>query len=198
MWVKRWKIFSVLVKYLNKTTNTSLLGSRCYDTSWNKHLHICMLFHTKILFSIYILIQIIRLKIMSIKTSKCTLNSAIISGTCHMASFFSSLPGTTTAAICSSSNLLVATFTQHLASHPTSGSLLTTSSALRSPLTVTSLLDQKELTSLLALLLISNWLIDWLINLWPRASQWRIYYHRMWVQLSTTCSNYRSSPMGSS
>ena len=31
-------------------------------------------------------------------------------GTCHMASFFSPLPGTTTAAICSSSNLLVATF----------------------------------------------------------------------------------------
>ena len=24
--------------------------------------------------------------------------------------------------------------------------------------------------------------------LWPRASQWRIYYHRMWVQLSTTCN----------
>ena len=23
-----------------------------------------------------------------------------------------------------------------------------------------------------------------------------MYYHRMWVQLSTTCSNYRSSPMG--
>ena len=26
--------------------------------------------------------------------------------------------------------------------------------------------------------------------LWPRASQWRIYYHRIWVQLSTTCSNF--------
>ena len=25
--------------------------------------------------------------------------------------------------------------------------------------------------------------------LWPGASQWRIYYHRMWGQLSTTCSN---------
>ena len=25
--------------------------------------------------------------------------------------------------------------------------------------------------------------------LWPGASQWRIYYHRMWSQLSTTCSN---------
>ena len=31
----------------------------------------------------------------------------------------------------------------------------------------------------------------------PRVSQWRIYYHRMWVQLSTTCSNYWSSPIGS-
>ena len=35
-------------------------------------------------------------------------------------------------------------------------------------------------------------------RIWPKAFQWRIYYHRMWVQLSTTCSNYRSSPMGSS
>ena len=26
-------------------------------------------------------------------------------------------------------------------------------------------------------------------------SQWRIYYRRMWGQLSTTCSNYWSSPM---
>ena len=25
--------------------------------------------------------------------------------------------------------------------------------------------------------------------LWPLASQWRIYYHKMWVQLSTTYSN---------
>ena len=33
---------------------------------------------------------------------------------------------------------------------------------------------------------------------WPGASQWRIYYHRMWGQLSTTCSNYWSSPMGNS
>ena len=24
--------------------------------------------------------------------------------------------------------------------------------------------------------------------LWPGAKQWRIYYHRMWDQLSTTCS----------
>ena len=55
-----------------------------------------------------------------------------------MASFFSPLPGTATAAVCSSSSLLVATFTQHLASHPTSGSLLTTFSSLPSPLIVTS------------------------------------------------------------
>ena len=34
--------------------------------------------------------------------------------------------------------------------------------------------------------------------LWPGPSQWRIYYHRMWDQLSTTCSNYYSSPMGNS
>ena len=68
-------------------------------------------------------------------------------GTCHMASFFSHLSRTTTAAICSSSNLLVATFTQHLASHPTS-----TSSPLPSPLIVTSHPDQKGLTPLLALL----------------------------------------------
>ena len=26
-------------------------------------------------------------------------------------------------------------------------------------------------------------------SIWPGASQWRIYYHRMWDQLSTTCSN---------
>ena len=32
--------------------------------------------------------------------------------------------------------------------------------------------------------------------LWPGPSQWRIYYHRMWGQLSTTCSNYWSSPVG--
>ena len=76
-------------------------------------------------------------------------------GTCQMASFFSPLPGRRPAAIWSSSNLLLATFTQHLASHPTSGSLLMTSLPLPSPLTVTSHLDQKELTSLLALLLIS-------------------------------------------
>ena len=58
-------------------------------------------------------------------------------------------------AICSSSNFLAATFTQHLSSHPSSGSLLTTSSPLPSPLIVTSHPDQKGLMPLLALLLIS-------------------------------------------
>ena len=76
-------------------------------------------------------------------------------GTCHMASFFSPLSRTTTAAICSSSNLLVATFTQHLASHPTSAPLLTTSSRLPSRLIVTSHPDQKGLMPLLALPLVS-------------------------------------------
>ena len=32
--------------------------------------------------------------------------------------------------------------------------------------------------------------------LWPGASQWRIYYHRMWGQLSTTCSNVLKQPNG--
>ena len=32
--------------------------------------------------------------------------------------------------------------------------------------------------------------------LWPGASQWRIYYHRMWGQLSTTCSNGLKQPNG--
>ena len=32
--------------------------------------------------------------------------------------------------------------------------------------------------------------------LWPGASQWRIYYHRMWGQLSTTCSNVPKQPNG--
>ena len=50
----------------------------------------------------------------------------------------------------------MATFTQHLASHPTSAPLLTTSSPLPSPLTVTSShQDQKGLTPLPALLLLS-------------------------------------------
>ena len=31
---------------------------------------------------------------------------------------------------------------------------------------------------------------------WPGASQWRIYYHRMWVQLLTTCSNVLKQPNG--
>ena len=35
----------------------------------------------------------------------------------------------------------------------------------------------------------------WLKSLrWPGASQWRIYYHRMWGQLSTTCSNVLKQP----
>ena len=76
-------------------------------------------------------------------------------GTCHMASFFSPLSGTTTAAICSSSNLLVATFTQHHASYPTSGSLLTISSPLPNPLTVASHLRSEGTMPLLALLLVS-------------------------------------------
>ena len=32
--------------------------------------------------------------------------------------------------------------------------------------------------------------------LWPGASQWRIYYHRMWGQLSTTFSNLLKQPNG--
>ena len=32
--------------------------------------------------------------------------------------------------------------------------------------------------------------------LWPGASQWRIYYHRMWGQLSTTSSNLLKQPNG--
>ena len=76
-------------------------------------------------------------------------------GTCHMASLFSPLPGTTTTAVRSSSNRLVATLTQHFASHPTSAPLLTTSSPLPSPLTVTSHQDQKGLTPFLALILVS-------------------------------------------
>ena len=32
--------------------------------------------------------------------------------------------------------------------------------------------------------------------LWPGASQWRIYNHRMWGQLSTTCSNVLKQPNG--
>ena len=83
------------------------------------------------------------------------LSVTLLCGTCHMASFFSPLSRTTTTAICSSSNLLGATFTQHLASHPTFAPLLTTSSPLPSPLIVTSHPDQEGLTPLLALLLIS-------------------------------------------
>ena len=72
-----------------------------------------------------------------------------------MASSFLPLLRITTTAICSSSNLLAATFRHHLASHPTSGSILTTSSPLPSPLIVISDPDQKGLMPLLALLLIS-------------------------------------------
>ena len=32
--------------------------------------------------------------------------------------------------------------------------------------------------------------------LWPGAFKWRIYYHRMWGRLSTTCSNLLKSPNG--
>ena len=49
----------------------------------------------------------------------------------------------------------MATVTQHLVAHPTSAPLLTTSSALPSPLAVNSHLDQKGLMPLLALLLVS-------------------------------------------
>ena len=52
-------------------------------------------------------------------------------------------------------SLLVATVMQHLASHPTSAPLLMTFSPLPSPLAVTSHQDQKGLTPLLALLLVS-------------------------------------------
>ena len=72
-----------------------------------------------------------------------------------MASLFLPLPRTATTTSCSSSSLLVASFMQHLASHPTSATLLTTSSPLPSPLAVTSHQDQKGLMPLLALLLVS-------------------------------------------
>ena len=62
---------------------------------------------------------------------------------------------TTTTTSCSSSSRIVAAFTLHLASHPTSAPLLTTASPLPSPLAVTSDQDQKGLTTLLALLLVS-------------------------------------------
>ena len=32
--------------------------------------------------------------------------------------------------------------------------------------------------------------------LWSGASQWRIYYHWMWGQLSTTCNNVLKYPTG--
>ena len=73
----------------------------------------------------------------------------------RMPSIFLPLPRTATTTSCSSSSLLVTACTQHIASHPTSAPLLTTSSPLPSPLAVTSHQDQKELTPLLALLLVS-------------------------------------------
>ena len=45
-------------------------------------------------------------------------------GTCHMASLFLPLPRTAASTICSSSSILVATFTQHLEFHPPSAHLL--------------------------------------------------------------------------
>ena len=75
--------------------------------------------------------------------------------TWHMVSLFLPLPRKATTTICSSSSLLVAAFTQYLASHPTSAPLLTTSSPLPGPLAVSSHQDQKGLTPLLALLLVS-------------------------------------------
>ena len=45
-------------------------------------------------------------------------------GTCQMASLFLPLPRMAITTICSSSSLLVAAFTQHLASHPPSAPLL--------------------------------------------------------------------------
>ena len=76
-------------------------------------------------------------------------------GTCHIASLFLPLPRTATTTSCFSSSLLAAAFTQHFASHPTSAPLLMTSSPLPSPLAVTSHQDQKGLTPLLALALVS-------------------------------------------
>ena len=34
------------------------------------------------------------------------------------------------------------------------------------------------------------------VFIWPGASQFRTYYHRMWGQLSTTCSNLLKQPNG--
>ena len=61
-----------------------------------------------------------------------------------------------------------------------------------------NLIDQKCGFSLTRLILILNetlWgvaVVDYSVkvkSLWPGAFQWRIYYHRMCGQLSTTCSN---------
>ena len=106
-------------------------------------------------------------------------------GTCHMASLFSPLSGTTTAAICSSSNLLVATFMQHLLFHPTSAPLLATSSPLPSSLIVTSHPDQKGLKPLLALLLVS--IRDALLTTYaPLPSHLSVGSHHEHLKLSHT------------
>ena len=102
-----------------------------------------------------------------------------------MASFFSPLSRTTTAAICSTSSLLVTTFTQHLASHPTSAPLLATSLPLPSPLIVTSHPDQKGLTPLLALLLVS--IRDALLTTYALLlSQLSVGSHHEYLKLSHT------------
>ena len=102
-----------------------------------------------------------------------------------MASFFSPVSRTTTAAICSSSNLLEVTLTQHLASHPTSASLLTTFSPLPSPPIVTSHPDQKGLTPFLALLLVS--IRDALLTTYaPLPSHLSVGSHHEYLKLSHT------------
>ena len=42
----------------------------------------------------------------------------------------------------------------------------------------------------------NNQLKSKVLFLWPGAFQCRIYYHRMWGQLSTTCSNLLKKPNG--
>ena len=114
-------------------------------------------------------------------------------GTCHMASFFSALPGTTTAVICSSSNLLVATSTQHLASHPTSGSLLTTSSPLPSTLTVTSHLRSEGTNAFSSS---SSYLHSWCIphNLHSvtKSPVWRL---SLWILQAISYSSDHPKPL---
>ena len=105
----------------------------------------------------------------------------------HMPHFIilSPLSRTTTAAICSSSNLLVATFMQHLASHPTSAPLLMTSSPLPSPLIFTSHPDQKGLMPLLAVLLVP--IRDALLTTYtPLPSHLSVGSHHEYLKLSHT------------